>query len=889
MYEKPYKYITESSDIESVIPILWNHWDIAVDIETTGLDPRKDKLLTIQIATPDSTYVFNATKIDLTPLFISLLDFDGTVAIQNGKFDLQFLYHNFGHWWRGNFYDPFIAHRIKNIGIAKTYKDKFVGLDRLALGYLGYKLNKDIRESFQFSDGNLTDDQIRYAAEDAAILLPLKAAMEEKVLERQPKNILDMEFSLLPVTAMMEYYGIRINTELWGNIADEKATKRAEHAEKAKEIFSNFIDWNINLNSWQQLLKAFNEYMDLNLPDTTAKTFKAHQHKMPELFGHLLAYKELQKSVSTYGHNWLQHVDENNSVHASFNQLGTDTGRYSCDSPNLQNIPIRKDGRYRNAFIARDGYKLVTADLKQIEYKLAGEFAEEESIITEYNRSKPDFHQLTANIISKILSRNIDRATGKKINFSLLYQAGPGKLVEELGCNMAEAKIIYKAFWSGYSNLRSYMFNMGYQAIARGYSETKLGRRRYFNVASNTPSWEIDRMQREGGNMPVQGCLPSDSFILCKCGWIRLGNFIEGNVWTGANWAFATKLYKGKAARLRLHLSDGRSFDCDDRHYLLVQDSVWPRWESVNSIIGLPLVRDTNVDFGQSDNNSADDWYWVGRMIGDGYLSNYGWGISFGKLEQDDANKLILWLSSKNLKGKTSSKLGYYYDVDSTGNIKVRGNTEKGRLFWESFGLHRCWGAREKRIPSEVFGLDYSRRAAFILGYFDADGYSRNRSSKFTSCNRLLLEDTLRLLQTVNLTGSIGKKQSNGHSSWYDLYVHKLSKPLYVVSVEPVGYEDMYTLSVNDDRHAFSSEGLISKNSAADILKISTLQMFDDLINYNARLVNQVHDELIVETPIDATNEVAEIIRSSMISAGSKVLEQIPTEVDININTYWSK
>ena len=505
VYEKPYRYITESSDLGDVYSAIIDSWEIAVDVETTGLDPRTDKLLTIQVATPDSTFVVNASKVDVTPLYFTLVDFDGTVVIQNGKFDLQFLFHNFGHWWRGDFYDPFIAHRMKNMGIAKTYKEKFVGLDRLVSGYLGYTINKDIRESFQFSDGDLTDDQVKYAAEDAAILLPLRASMCDKVLKRQPQNILNLEFNLLPVTAMMEYYGVRIDTELWSDIADEKAEKRAEHATKAKEIFSNFIDWDINLNSWQQLLTALNEYMGFTLPDTTAKTFKANQHRMPDLFGHIIAYKELQKSVSTYGHNWLENVDESGNVYASFNQLGADTGRYSCDSPNLQNIPIRKDGRYRNAFIARDGYQLITADLKQIEYKLAGEFAGQESIITEYSKAHPDFHQLTADTISEILGKSIDRATGKTINFALLYQAGPGKLVEVLGCSMSEAKMIHNAFWTGYSDLRSYMYGTGYKAIAQGYSETKLGRRRYFNVAPNAPSWEIERIQREGGNMPIQG------------------------------------------------------------------------------------------------------------------------------------------------------------------------------------------------------------------------------------------------------------------------------------------------------------------------------------------------------------------------------------------------
>lgn len=501
----PYQYLTDSSQLQQAINAIWDTRIIGVDTETTALHPKDGKLLTIQVATPNVTYVCNATKFDLTPLYLNLLDYDGIVILQNGKFDLQFLYDQFGYWWQGKFYDPYIAHRLKNTGIAVTFEDKFVGLDRLSLGYLGHKLNKEIRNSFQFSTGELTDDQVLYAAEDAAILFPLYEAMRDKVLDRQPAIILDLEFGVLPVTAMIEYYGIGVNAESWEQIADEKAEQRTEQEAIAKEIFSQYIDWDINLNSWQQLKKAFNECIGFDLKDTQTKTFQKHRHKMPELFDALIKYRELQTAVSRYGHNWLEHVDKNGNVHASFNQLGTDTGRYSCSDPALQTIPIRRDNRYREAFIARPGYNLITADYSQIEYRIAGEFSGEQSIIDEYLKSEPDFHQLTANKTATVLGKEVDRFTGKTMNFELIYGAGPGKLVEQLGCDMGTAKQLHSAFWNGYDRLHRYMYRTGYGGITQGYSETKMGRRRYFQIAQDTQGWKIEKMQREAGNHPIQG------------------------------------------------------------------------------------------------------------------------------------------------------------------------------------------------------------------------------------------------------------------------------------------------------------------------------------------------------------------------------------------------
>jgi DNA polymerase-1 len=261
----------------------------------------------------------------------------------------------------------------------------------------------------------------------------------------------------------------------------------------------------INPNSWQQLKKSFAE-MGIKLKSTDIPTFKKNKHRAPDLIEPLLGYKELRNFVTTFGTMWLRHVDSDGRVYASFNQLGTDTGRYSCDSPNLQNIPIRKDDRYRQAFIATDGdWKIITADLSQIEYRIAGEFSMETAIIEEYNKENPDFHQLTANLASQYLGEQLERHIGKTLNFALIYQAYYTKLMDVLGCDKEDARMLYDAYWKGFSGLRSYMKSTGFEARVRGYAETKLGRRRYFITPKNANPYLIGRIEREGGNMPIQG------------------------------------------------------------------------------------------------------------------------------------------------------------------------------------------------------------------------------------------------------------------------------------------------------------------------------------------------------------------------------------------------
>lgn len=505
MWNREFEYVTDNSKLSEIALDLMLSPILGFDVESTSLDPKTSTLLTVQLATPDKSYVFDARRVDLTDLMHTLSHYRDIVVVQNGEFDLRFLYHNYGFWWTSpKYFDTFIAHRLKNVGAARTYAEKFVGLEELCAGYLDYPVPKEVRESFQYVEDGLADAQIEYAAQDAAILIPLYQSMKDKIYARQPETILNLEFNLLPVTASMKYAGIKPDPELWFEIADEKEKRQ----EEVKQIFQKRMEpygWgDINPNSWQQLKKAF-AVAGLNLPNTELITFKLNKHKLPDLIEPLIEYKELKQPTTTFGKPWLRHIAEDGRVYADFNQVGTDTGRYSCSGPNLQNIPVRNDKRYRHAFVAEDGYKILTADLSQIEYRIAGEFASFQAIIDEYNKSDPDFHRLTTGLVNEYLKEKIDRDTGKRVNFALLYQAGPYKLVEVLGCNRSTSKTIHTAYWKGLEPLKQYMKTVGFQSRVRGYAETKWGRRRYFILPQGAKKWMISAAEREAGNMPIQG------------------------------------------------------------------------------------------------------------------------------------------------------------------------------------------------------------------------------------------------------------------------------------------------------------------------------------------------------------------------------------------------
>lgn len=503
------RMITEQNEVSEVVIDIMMSPLLGFDIEATGLSPHNDKLLLLQLASPDTTWVFDATRVNLHELFDVLRFYEETVVVQNGIFDLQFLYDDFGFWWQSpKFFDPYLMHRLKNIGVPKKFEEKYLGLDALAKAYLDVDLSKEVRDSFQYVEpgDEFSEEQLRYAALDAEILIPLYREMLPKVEARQSKAIIALENDSLPVTAQMEYVGMRVDTDLWMSLALEKEAAQAEAGARANAALMEVgAPEPINLNSHKQIKEAVLKHRRIQLKDTALDTIRSAAHRWPDFFEPLIEYKEYRQGCTTFGRKWLRHVGEDGIARGEFHQLGTDTGRYSSSKPNFQNIPVRGDGRYRDAFIAREGYSLITTDLSQIEYRLAAEFSGEQIIIQEYLKESPDFHQLTADAASKVLGIEVPRFYGKTMNFALIYQAAPSRLIPLLHCSMAEAKQLHHAYWASYPTLRNYMISQGQQARLRGYAETKLGRRRYALIPKGTNPWYISEIERQLGNMPIQG------------------------------------------------------------------------------------------------------------------------------------------------------------------------------------------------------------------------------------------------------------------------------------------------------------------------------------------------------------------------------------------------
>lgn len=357
-----------------------------------------------------------------------------------------------------------------------------------------------------------------YAAADAVAVLRLKPILEEQLKTNQAWQLFEtIEMPLIPVLAEMEMAGIALDLPFLSRMAGE-LNRRISEIEQ--QIFSA-IGMPFNLNSTQQLSQALFDRLKLSPPDRTQRTESGHystsaavlealrgQHPVVDL---ILEYRELAKLKSTYVDALPQQVNPHTGrVHTSYNQTGSVTGRLASSDPNLQNIPIRSElGRQvRQAFIAQQGWSLLSVDYSQVELRIVAHMADDPAMLTAF-REEQDIHTATAGAIFKVPQNEVSkemRRHAKAINFGLIYGMSAFGLTRSSELTLAEAEDFVEAYFQQFPGVKQYLDNIRRQASRQGYVETLLGRRRYFpNLKTQGNPSMRNREEREAINAPIQG------------------------------------------------------------------------------------------------------------------------------------------------------------------------------------------------------------------------------------------------------------------------------------------------------------------------------------------------------------------------------------------------
>jgi len=364
-------------------------------------------------------------------------------------------------------------------------------------------------------------DAAPYAAADAEICLRLRPALEKELKEREQEALFgDLEMPLIRILAAMEMAGIGLDTEFLAGLSDELA----ERLGKIEAELFDMVGHPFNVNSTQQLSDVLFEELELKPPDGTRKTASGKFSTAADVLGALkeeheavalvLEHREIAKLKSTYADSLPEQINpDSGRVHTSYNQTGAITGRIASSNPNLQNIPIRTElGRQiRRAFIASRAHTLLAVDYSQIELRVVAHVANDKTMIKAFNEDQ-DIHSTTAAAVFGADINNVSseqRRRAKAVNFGLLYGMSPYGLTRATDMTLAEAENFVDAYFENFPGVRDFIADVREMAASQGYTETLLGRRRYFPQLSKdgqpAPAQVRARAEREAVNSPIQG------------------------------------------------------------------------------------------------------------------------------------------------------------------------------------------------------------------------------------------------------------------------------------------------------------------------------------------------------------------------------------------------
>lgn len=524
-------------EVQDIISYFKNHKFIALDTETSGLDPHSCELLSIQFGDFDQQFVVEYSPNILEKLKPLLLRKDVVWVLQNAKFDLQFFYkHNI---ILENIFDTYLAEGVLYCGFDDVKLPNYVrkSLDVLVLKYCGVLLNKSIRGTI--NRVGLTDKVIEYGANDVKYLIPVMTSQMVKIKEDGLWGAVKLDNKFVKVLAYIEYCGIYLNKEKWLAKMEDDSKKLSDmefalnkwvferfgdkYVNKQLDLFSAAKRCSLNWSSSKQIIPIFKELgVDTRVKDKKtgkmkdsieAKHIIKQVHVSP-LIQMYIDYKKAQKLVTTYGQNFLDAINpKTGRIHATFWQI-MNTGRTSCgsgdnkdddNSINLQNIPSDKitRGCFTNQF---ENTILVDCDYSQQEDRMYTQLSKEPALIDFYNDTtrKRDGHSFTAKLCFPKELKDIPeeevkhtrpdlRSKAKGAKFAILFGGVGDTIAKNLGLSKEEGDEVYDAYMKAFPKLKEYFDYIKPIVVKNGYVyfNKVTGRRSYYQIFD-----EYERLSR---------------------------------------------------------------------------------------------------------------------------------------------------------------------------------------------------------------------------------------------------------------------------------------------------------------------------------------------------------------------------------------------------------
>jgi DNA polymerase I len=501
---------------------------LAIDVETTDLDVAAAELVGISLAHQPGTGAYLplghkdafgapvAGQLDLERALVALRGPLADAAIlkvlHNGKYDLGVL----------------ARYGVEVTPVDDTMLLSYVldgaahghGMDELARRHLERRTTA-YEEVCGKGKEQITFDRVPlaeaapYAAEDAEVTLALWRRLKPRLVQEHLVTVYEtLERPLVAIIAAMERRGVLVDADILRRLTAEFTQRMAQLEDAATELAGRPF----NLGSPKQLGEILFDEQGLDggkktkgggrATDADVLEKLANQgHPLPRV---VLDWRQLQKLTRTYTEALVDDIQPSTGrIHTSFMMAATSTGRLSSTDPNLQNIPIRSDeGRQiRTAFVAEDGYALVSADYSQVELRLLAHIADIAALKTAF-AADIDIHRVTASEMFDVAVDDVSgelRRRAKTINYGIIYGIGAWGLATRLGIEQSDARAFIERYFERYPGIKRYMDRTKEEARASGAVHTLFGRRCVIPEINTKVVARRAYAERQAINAPIQG------------------------------------------------------------------------------------------------------------------------------------------------------------------------------------------------------------------------------------------------------------------------------------------------------------------------------------------------------------------------------------------------
>lgn len=488
----------QKATLEDLLKWIEGKKRISVDTETEGFFDFKNRVIMLQIGDRQDQFVIDTRCTDVAILKKYFEDPNVEKLFWNAKFDINFMRFSFD-WKTVNVYDGFLAECILTTGL--IVRD--LSLENAANVYCNKKLNKDERNKFVGLKGKpFTDMQIIYGAEDIQVLEDIKEKQISKIEEYKMQSVLKLENNFVIVLADVEYRGFKLDRDKWLALDSQNKEVFKVRIEKLNNYvlsdpkLDRFVDNQLDLfnsgrkcaiewSSSRQVV-ALMKFLGIDTRTVDKKTgkpkdsveakhLKKFEGKYP-IIPIYLEYKEIEKQISTYGEEFLKHINPiTGRVHSNYWQI-LDTGRISSSDPNLQNIPA--DEGMRACFVPEEGNILTVSDYSAQEPRVTADRCKDPALIDFFLHGDGDIHSLVASKVFTVINgketkitkkNNQERQTGKILGLALDYGASAFSLKDSLKTTEQEAQKFIDAYFAAFPGKKDYFRKCIDQAMRDGY------------------------------------------------------------------------------------------------------------------------------------------------------------------------------------------------------------------------------------------------------------------------------------------------------------------------------------------------------------------------------------------------------------------------------------